>query len=218
GWWQVGGTSAGAPQWAGISAIINSQNAKLASASFGTSNALYGAASGGSYLTNYHDITSGSNGNCGSICNAGPGYDEVTGVGSPQSNNLISYLTPTPTPDFAISASPSSLTINSGSSGSSTITVTSLNGFTGTITLSSSTGSTLGALSLTVSSGGTASTTLTITNPTSSGTYTVTGTSSSLGHSTTVTVTVLTVPSAPQNLVATAGNAQVTLTWRAPSF
>src|SRR2546428_1749753 len=137
GWWQVGGTSAGAPQWAGISAIANSQNAKLASASFGTSIALYGAASGNPYLTNYHDITSGSNGNCGSICNAGPGYDEVTGVGSPQINNLITYLSPSLTPDFAISSSPSSLTINSGSSSLSTITVTSLNGFAGAVSLTS---------------------------------------------------------------------------------
>jgi YVTN family beta-propeller protein len=199
GWWLVGGTSAGAPQWAGISAITNSQNAKLASAaSFGTSNALYGTASGAEsnpqtnpYLTNYHDITTGSNGNCGSICTAALGYDFVTGLGSPVTNNLVSYLHPSPTPDFAISSSPSSLTINSGSSGSSAITVTSMNGFTGTVSLSSSTGSTLGASSLTISSGGTTSTTLTITNPTGSGTYTVTGTSNTLSHSTTVTVTVL---------------------------
>lgn len=102
GWWLVGGTSAGAPQWASISAIANSQNAKLASASFGTSNALYGAATGAQsspqtnpYLKNYHDIISGNNGPCGSICNTRAGYDEVTGVGSPQSNNLIYYITPT---------------------------------------------------------------------------------------------------------------------------
>src|SRR5260370_4750339 len=38
-----------------------------------------------------------------------------------------------------------------------------------------------------------------------------------LSHSTTVTVTVPTVPSAPQNLVASAGNTQASLTWSAPS-
>jgi subtilase family serine protease len=99
GWWVVGGTSAGAPQWAALLAIVNSGNTKLASASFGTSNALYGAAAGAPsnppYTTNYHDITSGSNGCSQSVCNAGPGYDEVTGLGSPQANNLIPYLTPT---------------------------------------------------------------------------------------------------------------------------
>jgi len=225
GWWVVGGTSAGAPQWTGISAIANSQNAKLASASFGTSNALYGAASGAEsspqtnpYLTNYHDITSGSNGNCGSVCNTGPGYDEVTGLGSPQANNLIHYLTPTPIPDFTVSASPSSLTATSGSSNSSTITITSVNGFSGTVSLSSSpsSSSTLSPSSVNVPASGSATSTLTLT-PTASTTYTITGTNGSLTHSTTVTVTVPTVPSAPQSLVATAGNAQVTLKWNAPS-
>ncbi len=223
GWWLVGGTSAGAPQWAGISAIANNQGAKLVSASFGASNALYGAAtgapSGTPYVTNYHDITSGNNGNCGSVCNAGPGYDEVTGLGSPQANNLIPYLAPPPTPDFTISASPSSLTVASGNTASSTITVTSVNGFTGAISLSvsPSTGALLASSSLTITAGGSASTTLTIT-PTSSGTYSVTGTSGSLSHSTNVSVTVDTVPSAPQNLVATAGNGQVSLSWQASSL
>jgi subtilase family serine protease len=219
GWWQVGGTSAGAPQWAGISAIANSQNAKLASKSFGTSIALYGAATGKAYLTNYHDITSGSNGNCGFVCNARPGYDKVTGVGSPRANNLIPYLSPSSIPDFAISSSPSSLTINSGSSGLSTITVTPLYGFTGTVSLTSppsTPGTSYNPTSL--AGGGTSQLTITVPPNTAAGTYqvTVTGTSGSLIHSTAVTVTVLVAPSSPQNLVATAGNAQVILTWSAP--
>jgi subtilase family serine protease len=197
GWWLVGGTSAGAPQWAGISAIANSQNAKLASASFGTSNALYGAASGAEsspqanpYLANYHDITSGSNGNCGSVCTAGPGYDEVTGLGSPQVNNLVPYLLLPPAPDFTISASPSSLTVNSGSSGSSTVTITSANGFTGTVALSSSPSSSSTITTpVTVPASGSVTATLTMT-PSTSTTYTVTGISGSLTHSTTVAVTV----------------------------
>jgi subtilase family serine protease len=222
GWWIVGGTSAGAPQWAAISAIANSQNANLASASFGTSNALYGAASGAPsgtpYASNYHDITSGSNGNCGSVCDAGPGYDEVTGLGSPQANNLVPYISPSPTPNFVISASPSSLTLNFGSYNSSTITVTSVNDFSGIVSLvsSPSSGATLSPSSVTVPASGSVTATLTMT-PAASTTYTITGTSGTLTHSTTVTATVPTVPSAPQNLVATAGNAQVTLTWDAPS-
>jgi hypothetical protein len=31
-----------------------------------------------------HDITDGTNGDCGAICTAGPGYDFVTGLGSPR--------------------------------------------------------------------------------------------------------------------------------------
>ncbi len=224
GWFEVGGTSAGAPQWTAISAIANSGNANLASASFGTSTALYGAASGSPtdptspYGRNYHDITTGNNGACGSLCNAGSGYDEVTGLGSAQSNNLIPYLTPTPTPDFTISASPSSLSVASGSSISSTITVTSVNGFAGIVSLvvSPSAGTSFGSSALEITSGGSNSTALTIT-PTSSGTYTVTGTSGSLSHSANISVTVETAPSAPQNLQGTAGNQQASLSWQAPS-
>ncbi|MDR3782306.1 MAG: fibronectin type III domain-containing protein [Candidatus Nitrosotalea sp.] len=221
GWWLVGGTSAGAPQWAAISAIANSQNAKLASASFGANSALYGAASGAQsspqtnpYLANYHDITTGSDGSCGSICNAIVGYDEVTGLGTPQSNNVISFIAPTTTPDFTISANPSSFSVSAGTPQSSTITITSLNAYSGTVTLSSSFGS-FDQTSLTVPASGTATATLTFT-PTASTTITVSGTSGTLNHSATITVTVPTVPSAPQNLAAVAGNNQVSLTWNPP--
>jgi len=57
---------------------------------------------------------------------------------------------------------------------------------------------------------------LTVT-PAGSTTYTITGIAGSISHSVNVAVTVLTVPSSPQNLVATAGNATVSLTWNAPS-
>ena len=88
GWFQVGGTSAGAPQWAALFAIANAVRGTNV-----TMNAdVYAAASGSSYASNYHDITSGSNGSCGSICMAGTGYDFVTGLGSPRANNLISAL------------------------------------------------------------------------------------------------------------------------------
>ena len=217
GWSQAGGTSVGAPQWAAIIAIVNSGGGQLSSASFGTNTAFYNAATGPAYSANYRDITSGSNGNCGTICNAGPNYDFVTGVGSPLTNNLIPYLQP-PAPDFTITVNPSSLTINSGSSGSSTITVTSVNGFSGTISLASSpsSSSTLSSSAVNVPAGGKGSVMLTVT-PAGSTTYTITGTAGSISHSVNVAVTVITVPSAPQNLVATVGNTQVALTWNTPS-
>src|SRR5437773_554083 len=217
GWNQVGGTSVGAPQWAAITAIVNSGGGQLSSASFGTNTAFYNAATGPAYSANYRDITSGSNGNCGTICNAGPNYDFVTGLGSPLTNNLIPYLQP-PQPDFTITANPSSLTINSGSSGSSTITITSVNGFSGTISLASSpsSSSTLSSSAVNVPAGGKGSVMLTVT-PAGSTTYTITGTAGSISHSVNVAVTVITVPSAPQNLVATVGNTQVALTWNTPS-
>ncbi len=93
GWFQVGGTSAGAPQWAALMAIVNSRRASaLSSASYGTGNSLYGAATGTYLSLNFRNIASGNNGACGSLCTAGAGYDFVTGLGSPLANNLIKYL------------------------------------------------------------------------------------------------------------------------------
>lgn len=89
GWFQVGGTSAGAPQWAALSAIVNSvRTTPMSSTSYGTDTLLYGAATGTNYVNNFRDIITGSNGGF----SAGTGYDFVTGVGSPLSNNLLSYL------------------------------------------------------------------------------------------------------------------------------
>jgi minor extracellular protease Epr len=151
------------------------------------------------------------------------GWDTAYGYG-----RIDAYASSAPaTLDFSISASPSALTIPAGASGSSTITVTSLNGFSGTVSLvaSAPSGWTAQLDKIVLTIGGSApltdSSTLTITVPstTAAGAYavTVTGTNGSLSHSATVTVNVQTVPSAPQNLKATAGNAQVTLSWSAPS-
>lgn len=75
GWFTLGGTSVGAPDWAGI----------LAAGTAAGATALQGDAAlySGGYATNLRDITSGTNGNCGTDCTAGTGYDLVTGLGSP---------------------------------------------------------------------------------------------------------------------------------------
>ncbi len=75
GWFTLGGTSVGAPNWAGILAAGRSAGAT----------ALEGDAAifSGGYKTNLRDITSGTNGSCGNACTAGTGYDLVTGLGSP---------------------------------------------------------------------------------------------------------------------------------------
>ena len=89
GWFQMGGTSAGAPQWAGIIAVAdqirkNSRKNPLAAwnsttNAMPTGSAVYGLTSGLS------DVSTGSpNGSCGSICTAAVGYDALTGLGSPR--------------------------------------------------------------------------------------------------------------------------------------
>lgn len=93
GWFQVGGTSAGAPQWSALLAIANSMRIANGKGTLSaTGNAVYAVAAASVYNANFHDVTSGSNGSCGALCTAMPGYDYVTGLGSPQANNIIPAL------------------------------------------------------------------------------------------------------------------------------
>lgn len=86
GWIEVGGTSAGAPQWAGLIAIANQERAGIGKATLdGRAQAL--PALYGMSTASYHDITSGAN-----TYSAMPGYDLVTGLGTPIANRLIPAL------------------------------------------------------------------------------------------------------------------------------
>ncbi|MGC2160677.1 MAG: S53 family peptidase [Silvibacterium sp.] len=75
----VGGTSAVAPLWAGLIALVNQQRGS--SAGF-VNPALYAAPSA------FHDITSGNNG----AFSAGPGWDACTGLGSPIGTAIAAAL------------------------------------------------------------------------------------------------------------------------------
>lgn len=89
GYYFTGGTSAGAPQWAGIIALAN----QSAGHPLGFVNqAMYNVAKT-SYASAFHDVTNGSN-NLGSLpgISAGAGYDNPTGLGSPNVANLIPAL------------------------------------------------------------------------------------------------------------------------------
>jgi subtilase family serine protease len=87
-WFEVGGTSVGAPAWSAILAVADQLRAQagkppLTEADFGVQNAVYSV----QYGDGLYDITQGSNGIvslCGTQCEAGPGYDDVTGLGSPR--------------------------------------------------------------------------------------------------------------------------------------
>jgi subtilase family serine protease len=89
GWFQVGGTSAATPQWAALIAIANSMRVANRKAHLTSTNgALYSAAKTRTPV-NFHPVTVGVNGSCGQICDAGVGYDYVTGLGTPQAASLI---------------------------------------------------------------------------------------------------------------------------------
>ncbi|MEV5957728.1 hypothetical protein AB0M11_28845 [Streptomyces sp. NPDC051987] len=85
-WLKVGGTSLSAPIWAAIIASADQFRATAGKPHLASDGPdgdtahtdVY--ALGSSYL---RDITAGSNGRCGAECTAGPGYDTVTGLGSP---------------------------------------------------------------------------------------------------------------------------------------
>jgi hypothetical protein len=87
----VAGTSLGAPAWAGLIAIADQGLAMVGHAPLTTAQALAGLYSLPSW--DFHDETSGYNG-----YSAGPGYDLVTGLGSPIANQLIPDLVNTVAP------------------------------------------------------------------------------------------------------------------------
>jgi len=132
-----GGTSFAAPMWASFMALVNQQAVANGYPTLGFINpAIYNIGIGPDYLTDFNDITAGSNGNPGYP--AVTGYDLATGWGSPIGPALISDLAGQPLPNFTLTASPNSVAITQGNSGTSTITVNSLNGFSGSVTLSAS--------------------------------------------------------------------------------
>jgi subtilase family serine protease len=88
----IGGTSAGSPQWAGLAADAD----QLSHHRMGDINpALYDIAhSRRAYAAAFHDITAGNNfvQEIGTGYNAGPGWDPVTGLGSPNAAALLPML------------------------------------------------------------------------------------------------------------------------------
>lgn len=76
--WQVGGTSAGSPQWAGLTALLSQATATR-----------YGSIASRLYAlkatTSYHDVTTGSDG----FFPAETGWDYPTGIGSPNADLLV---------------------------------------------------------------------------------------------------------------------------------
>ena len=96
GWLQVGGTSAGAPQWAALVALANQGRAtagktaltgstNVLPALYTWANAQYTSTAASVY---FHDVTSGTAGSF----SASTGYDLVTGVGSPLADKVVNGL------------------------------------------------------------------------------------------------------------------------------
>jgi hypothetical protein len=99
GWNQYGGTSLGAPQWSALIALANQERAAANEAPLSgptqTLPAIYAMTTGTTGTQDLFDVTSGSNG----VGSAGPGYDLVTGEGTPRRSDLV-------VPAFAGTAEP----------------------------------------------------------------------------------------------------------------
>jgi subtilase family serine protease len=206
---EYGGTSFATPMWAGYLALVNQQSIANGNKTLGFINpSLYSIGASSSYDSDFHDITSGSNG-----YSATSGYDLATGWGSPNGSGLLNALAGSSTPSFTLSSSPSSVTVTQGGSGTSTITVTDLGGFSGSVTLTAS-GLPSGVSATFGTNPTTSTSTLTLTASstatTGTATVTITGTSGSLSATTTVALTVNSATS--PNFSVSASPASVTVT------
>jgi subtilase family serine protease len=92
GWYDIGGTSLSCPQWAGIVALADQLNGS----GLGLINpALYTIGSNpGRYAADFYDVTTGNNQADPDIPGypATPGWDPVTGLGTPNAANLVPDL------------------------------------------------------------------------------------------------------------------------------
>jgi subtilase family serine protease len=145
----IGGTSAGAPSFAGILAILN--QATQLSGQGNVNPNLYSLAAGMTTSSAFHDIPAGSN-NIVPCTPASTGcpvshmigfsttanYDQVTGLGSVDAFNLVTdWPTFSSSQMFNVGASPTILTIASvGQNAQTSVIVGGTNGFTGTVTMS----------------------------------------------------------------------------------
>lgn len=95
GWVVAGGTSISTPQWAGLLSVTNAVRALGGKAPLvGASNLVYRniGAVATNYASNLLDVTSGANGSC-TGCTAMSGYDQVTGLGTPQADKVVALMT-----------------------------------------------------------------------------------------------------------------------------
>jgi subtilase family serine protease len=139
----VGGTSASAPTFAAILAIINQSLGNVPPTGLAPVNPrLYQLAS--NYPSSFHDVTSGDNkvpctsgttdcpaGTTTIGFTAGAGYDEVTGLGSVNAATLAQNFS---APGFSLTPNAGSFQVSQGASAPVTVTVKTFNGFSGRIT------------------------------------------------------------------------------------
>ncbi len=96
-WITVGGTSAAAPMWAAMMALVNEELVKAGGFNIGFANPLLYqiASNSGQYANDFHDVTTGNNDYSslqGGKYPATAGYDMATGLGSFNADHLATDL------------------------------------------------------------------------------------------------------------------------------
>ena len=139
------------------------------------------------------------------------GWDFATGIGTVNVTNLANAWPASTTPNFSLSAAPSSVTIaQGGAGGTSTISIAPTDSFTGSVTLTAS-GLPTGVTAAFGTNPATATSVLTLTASGTAtigtATVTITGVSGSLTHTTTVSLTV----TGPPNFSLSASPSSVTI-------
>ena len=90
GWIAAGGTSIGAPQWAGLLAVANAVRASTAKVPVDAAQTnAHRRAVPGLYVIAFADVGEGRNGSCSAMCAAVAGNDLPTGWSRPNMANLL---------------------------------------------------------------------------------------------------------------------------------
>ena len=214
GLYAVGGTSASTPSWASVMALV----LQHAGANLGNVNPnLYALfrlqTSGGAAV--YHDVTSGNNSVPGTTgFNAGIGYDQASGLGSPDGFLLVQHWNDANSPTLTESLSASSLSVAPGATGTDKITTSVAGGFSSAVTLAATglpTGLTASFSPSSLPAPGSGSSTLTLTAAATvtPATYNVTVTAT--GGGVTQTAIVAVTVTAPPSFMLAANPTSVTV-------
>ena len=132
GWSTNGGTTIGAAQWAALIALANqSRSSGLA----GNRDIYKVAGSAPNINANFLDFTSGSNGADPDDLSV-PGYDLVTGLGSPVAASLVPALAALPVSgDFSLSVTPTNQGVAQKGTADYTVTTAAVDGFSDPVVL-----------------------------------------------------------------------------------
>ena len=128
-WVSAGGTSLATPQWAALLAVTNALRVQSSLGVIGSPHsALYASVASVAklYAADFLDIKTGKDGSC-ALCAAKTGYDNPSGLGTPQGVSLLSTLAGITVPAIAPVITPASVNGQAGVALSFSVSVSAAN-------------------------------------------------------------------------------------------